>query len=94
MTVKTIRTLRRERVISFRDLKRNPAGACRGITRIVDGARTRGFVLSPRVLDDLIENLEALSSPQFLASIRRARRDVAHGRTYTLDEVKRELGIR
>lgn len=56
--------------------------------------QTHRYAISKRAFENLVEDLEALSSPKYLASIRRARRDVARGRVYTLDEVKRGLGIR
>lgn len=93
MTVATLKTLQRERCMSIRDLRRNPIRACRGITRIIEGAKTHGYVLSPRALDNLIEDVEALSSPTFLASIREARRDVAAGRVYSATAARRMLGI-
>lgn len=46
------------------------------------------------MFENLIEDLDALSSPKYLASIRRARRDVAAGRLYTLEEIKRKYDIR
>lgn len=83
-------------------LQRSRAGARRHMrpssgrfTRVSirGNGRTHTYALSKRRFEDLIEDLEALSSPKYLASIRRARKDVAAGRTHTLADVKRQLGI-
>lgn len=84
--------LRRPRLDLYRTLRPSARRSLRVSVRAKGCART--FVIPKRAFDDLLEDMEALSSPKFLASIRRARRDVARGRTYTLEQVKRELDIR
>jgi|GEM_PF-5669668 len=87
-------TLRRERAaLRRRALRRSPSGH-RRLARVTYDGHTRTFTISQRVYENLIEDLEALSSPKYLASIRRARREAARGETYTLTEVKRRFGVR
>lgn len=47
--------------------------------------------LSQEDYESLLETLELLSTPGLLKSIRRARREIARGETYSLEEV---LGAR
>lgn len=44
-------------------------------------------------IEDALENLAALNSKKLRGDIRRARNDVKHGRTMTLDEVEAKLGL-
>ena len=87
-------TLRHRERTSVRRVIQRSASGRRHLTRISRNGTTRTFALSQRAFEDLIEDLEMRSSKKFLASIRQADRDIANGRTYTLEEVKRELGIR
>jgi antitoxin YefM len=48
-------------------------------------------LLSQEDYENLLETLELLSTPGFLKSIRQARREIARGETYSLEEV---LGAR
>ena len=48
-------------------------------------------VLSQQDYDSLLETLELLSTPGLLKSVRLARREIARGETFSLDEV---LGAR
>ncbi|MDQ7841486.1 MAG: type II toxin-antitoxin system prevent-host-death family antitoxin [bacterium] len=48
-------------------------------------------LLSHEDYESLLETLELLSTPGFLRSVRQARREIARGETYTLEEV---LGAR
>ena len=86
-------TLRRERVTPRRALRRSPSRH-RHLTRVTHDGHTSTFAISRRAYENLIEDLEALSSPRYLASIRRADRDIAAGGVHTLAEVKRKFGIR
>ena len=44
-------------------------------------------VLSQEDYESLLETLELLSTPGLLKSIRQARREIARGETYSMDEV-------
>ena len=48
-------------------------------------------LLSQQDYENLLETLELLSAPGLLKSVRRARREIARGETYSLEEV---LGAR
>ena len=48
-------------------------------------------LLSQEDYESLLETLELLSTPGLLKSVRRARREIARGETYSLEEV---LGMR
>ena len=45
------------------------------------------ILLSEEDYESLLETLELLSTPGLVRSIRRARREIARGETYSLDEV-------
>ena len=44
-------------------------------------------LLSQEDFESLLETLELLSTPGLLKSVRRARREIARGETYSLEEV-------
>lgn len=44
-------------------------------------------LLSQEDFESLLETLELLSTPGLLTSVRRARREIARGETYSLEEV-------
>lgn len=51
-------------------------------------SRAGAAILIPEEdFDGLLETLELLSTPGVLAGVRKARRDIAEGRTYSLKEV-------
>lgn len=49
-------------------------------------------LIAPDDLESMEETIEILSDVELMKSLRRARRDVAAGRTYGLDEVRRRSG--
>ncbi len=86
--------LARENVASIRDVQKNPSKALRGITRVIRGSKTIGFFLSNEEWEDLLENIEAMSSPSFRARVRSARRQMKEGKTVPLAEILKKYGIR
>jgi antitoxin YefM len=52
-----------------------------------------GVVLSNEEYEALAETLEILGDEETLAALRESEADVEHGRTYSLDEVRGELGL-
>lgn len=86
--------LGRERIASIREIQRNPSRALRGITRVVRGSKTIGMFFSNEEIDDLLEDIEALSSPRYLARMRKARRDIRAGKTIPLEVIARRYGVR
>ena len=45
------------------------------------------ILLSKEDFDGLLETLELLSTPGVLKGVRKAKKDIARGRTYSMDEV-------
>ena len=45
-------------------------------------------------IEDYLEELAWSQSPRFIAKIKKAREDIKNGRSYTLEEVKKHLGIK
>ncbi len=72
----------------FALLKRSVRGRQQFRIRHKDGD---AVLLAHEDYDDLLETLELLSTPGLLKSIRRARREIARGETYPIEEV---LGTR
>ena len=86
----TLKAIQKERVVNIKELQKSPSRHLKGITRILRGKKTIGHFLSERAFDDLLEDLEALSSPNFLKSIRAARKS----RKYvTLEELEKRYGL-
>ncbi len=85
-----LKALQREHVVSIKEIQKSPSKSLRGITRILRGSKTFGYFLDEAALDNLIEDLEALSSPAYLKRIAQARRSKRH---YSLADVKQRYGL-
>lgn len=66
------------------------AEAKKGFYRVLRNNKPLGVLIPEKVWDSFLEDLEALSSPRYLADIREAR---ASKKSYSSDEVKRALGM-
>ncbi len=55
--------------------------------------RPAAVVVSPEEWDAIEETLEVLQDEEALAALRESEEDVESGRLFSLDEVRRELGI-
>ena len=60
---------------------------------ITRNGRAAGVLMSPEEYEVIQETLEVLADDETLESLRRSEEDVRAGRLYTLDEVRRELGL-
>jgi antitoxin YefM len=55
--------------------------------------RPAAIVVSPQEWDAIEETLDVLQDEDALAALRESEKDVKAGRLFTLDEVRRELGL-
>ena len=55
--------------------------------------RPAAVVISPAEWDAIEETLEVLQDEETLVALRESEEDVKAGRLFTLDEVRRELGL-
>ncbi len=55
--------------------------------------RPAAVVVSPEEWDAIEETLEILQDDELLAALRESEKDVEAGRLFSLDEVRRELGL-
>ena len=85
--------LAREGVASIRDIQKNPSKALQGITRVVRGSNTIGFFFSNDEMIELLEDLEALASQGLKSRVREARREIAAGKTRSMDAIAKKYGI-
>ena len=60
---------------------------------ITRNGRPAGVVLSNEEYEALVETLEVLEDEESLEALRESESDVRAGRLYSLDEVRRELGL-
>ncbi len=60
---------------------------------ITRNGRPAGVVLSSHEYEALAETLEVLEDDEALEALRESEADVRAGRVYSLDEVRRELGL-
>jgi prevent-host-death family protein len=60
---------------------------------ITRNGRPAGVMLSSDEYEALAETLEVLEDPELLDALRESERDVQAGRTQTLDELRRDLGL-
>lgn len=61
--------------------------------RVMKNDTPLGVLIPNDLWEDLTEELEMLSSPTYLKIIQEARNDVEKGHTFSLDEVKKQLGL-
>jgi prevent-host-death family protein len=55
--------------------------------------RPAAVVVSPEEWDAIEETLETLQDDELLAALRESEKDVEAGRLFSLDEVRRDLGL-
>lgn len=60
---------------------------------ITRNGRPAGIILSPDEWEAIEETLEILQDDETMEALKRSDDDVAAGRLYTWEEVKRELGL-
>jgi prevent-host-death family protein len=60
---------------------------------ITRNGRPAAVVVSPEEWEALEETVEALQDKELLAALRESEEDVRAGHVFSLDEVKRELGL-
>ncbi len=58
--------------------------------RVMKNDTPMGVLIPNDMWEDFLEDMEALSSPTYIASIRKARKEK---RRYTIEEVKKKLGL-
>lgn len=92
-TLEQFQLLARERVVSIRELQKNPTKALQGITRVMKNGKSVGFFLDEEVFENFIEDIEALLSPNYQASIQQAMKEVKAGKGVTLEALKKEYGL-
>lgn len=88
--LQTLKTIKNERVVNIKELQKSPSRHLKNITRILRGNQTLGYFLDEEAFDNLIEDLEAMSSPSYLDSIKKAR---ASKKQYSIREVEKRYGL-
>lgn len=58
--------------------------------RVMKNDKPLGVLVPNEMWDDFVEDMEAMSSPRYLASIKKARKQK---KRYTMEQVKKELGL-
>lgn len=58
--------------------------------RVMKGDKPLGVLVPNEMWEDFVEDMEALSSPRYLAGIAKARREKKY---FTMEQIKKELGI-
>ena len=60
---------------------------------IVDAGRPVAVLLSWEYYESLLVTLDILRDEEMMAAIKQGEVDIAEGRTYSMEEVKRDLGL-
>ena len=60
---------------------------------IADAGRPLAVLLSWEHYASIVETLDILRDEEMMAAIKQGEADIAAGRTYSMEEVKRDLGI-
>jgi PHD/YefM family antitoxin component YafN of YafNO toxin-antitoxin module len=58
--------------------------------RVMKNDRPLGVLVPNEMWEDFVEDMEAMSSPRYLDSIRKAR---SQKKLYTMEQVKKEVGL-
>ena len=61
--------------------------------RLMKNGTPIGVLIPNDLWEDITEEMELLSSPTYLKIIQEARDGVRHGQTFSLAEVKKQLGL-
>ena len=93
MDYKKYQVLAEENIASIRDIQKNPSKALRGVTRVMRGGKTVGFFFSNKEIDDMLEDFEATSSPEFLVRIREAREDMRLDKGVSLKQAAKQCEV-
>ncbi len=88
--LQTLKLLQNEGVVNIKELQKSPSRYLKGLTRILRGKETLGYFITGAVFDDLIEDMEAMSSPNYLKSIDRAR---GSNKSTSLSDVAKKYGV-
>lgn len=88
--LQTLKLLQNEGVVNIKELQKSPSRYLKGLTRILRGKETLGYFITGAVFDDLIEDMEAMSSPNYLKSIMKARQSK---KLTSLFDVAKKYGI-
>lgn len=88
--LKTLQTIKNEKVINIKELQKSPSRYLKNITRILRGNETLGYFLDQEAFENLIEDLQALSSPTYIKKIKKAR---SAKKAYSLKEVEKRYGL-
>lgn len=59
--------------------------------RVMKNDKPLGVLVPQELWEDFLEDMEALSSPSYLADIAKSRKS---RKRYTMEQIKKELGIR
>ena len=88
--LQTLKMLKNEEIVNIKELQKSPSRYLKGITRILKGKKTIGFFLDVHIFSDLIEDLEAVNSSNYIKSIEEARKSK---NLTPLSEVNKRYGI-
>ena len=90
---KAYQLLQREHVASIRDVQKNPSKSLRGMTRVMRGSKTFGFFFSVEEFDELLEDMEAMSSKDLKARVRKARSGLKKNEIVSLSDLVKHYGV-
>lgn len=88
--LRTLKQLKNEGMVNIKELQKSPSRHLQGITRILRGKATLGYFFAEDIFNDLIEDMEAMSSPNYLKSIMKARQSK---KLMSLSQVEKKYGI-
>lgn len=88
--LQTLKTLKNETVVNIKELQKSPSRHLQGLTRILRGKKTLGYFLDEGSFSDLVEDMEAMSSPNYLKSIVKARKSK---KFTSLSKVEKKYGL-
>lgn len=88
--LQSLKLLKNEKMVNIKELQKSPSRHLQGITRILRGKTTLGYFFAEKIFNDLVEDMEAMSSPNYLKSVMRARKNK---RLTPLSQVKKRYGI-
>ncbi|MBI4426944.1 MAG: hypothetical protein HY569_00445 [Candidatus Magasanikbacteria bacterium] len=88
--LQTLKLLKNEGLVNIKELQKSPSRHLQGVTRILRGKTTLGYFFAEDIFSDLIEDMEAISSPKYLKSVMRARQSK---KLTPLSQIEKRYGI-
>ena len=74
----TLQLTRNNTFVSIREVQTSPTRALDGFKILLNNGKMQGIYIPQEMLDEYMEDLEAMSSPEYINLIKKARKETKH----------------